>query len=243
LKTENIRIVAYKEIGKVVFIRKLAGRSLKITIKPFKEVQVILPQHVSFETAGRFVEDKMSWIRKQQEKMIRYEKKITLFKEDTVFRTKDHILSIGTHEKSTIQAVIKNRVIRINYPLFADAGDARIQQVIRRAILAALKMEAVKYLPELTNSLAGKFGFGYDQVFCRNNKTRWGSCSRTNRINLNIHLMRLPERLQEYVILHELCHTVHKHHQKSFWQLLNQITGGRARELDKELNGYSPEVF
>lgn len=206
-------------------------------------MQVIFPQFVTFETAGKFVEDKIEWIRRQQEKMRYYEKKITVFDEDTLFRTKDHVLSIGSHEKSTVKAVIQNRIIRINYPDFANVNDPRIQKVIRRAILAALKMEAVKYLPAMTQSLSEKFGFSYSRISFRNNKTRWGSCSRDNRINLNIHLMRLPLHLREYIILHELCHTVFKNHQKSFWQLLDKITGARARILDKELNAYSPEIY
>jgi predicted metal-dependent hydrolase len=95
----------------------------------------------------------------------------------------------------------------------------------------------------MTDRLARQFGFSYTQVSFRDNKSRWGSCSPDNRISLNIHLMRLPGHLQEYIVLHELCHTVHKHHQKSFWQLLDKITGGRARELDRELNMFSPQVF
>jgi predicted metal-dependent hydrolase len=243
LKAENGKVVFYKEIGEVCFIRTLSGRSLKIRIKPFSGVQVILPAFVSYETARRFVEDKIAWIQKQQEKMSRYERKVTVFSEDTVFRTKDHVLSIGIHEKPTIKAIIKNQVIRINYPAFANVKDPRIQQVIRRTILAALKMEALRYLPELTGRLANQCGFSYIQLSFRNNKTRWGSCSRDNRISLNIHLMRLPEHLRSYIVLHELCHTVHKHHQKTFWQLLDKLSGGNARKLDRELNAYSPEVF
>jgi predicted metal-dependent hydrolase len=243
LKTENVKVVIYKEIGEVSFIRKQSGRNLKITLRPFRGIRVIVPPFVSFEAAGKFVESKISWIRKQQEKMDRYERKITIFSEDTVFRTKDHVLSMGTQEKSAVQAIIKNGIIRVNYPAFADVTDERIQQVVRRAVVAALKMEASKYLPSLTVQLAGQFGFKHGQVSLRNNKTRWGSCSPDNRISLNIHLMRIPDRLQVYIILHELCHTVHKHHQKSFWQLLDQITGGQARELDRELNRYSPAVF
>ena len=243
LKTENIKIVVFREIGEVKFIRTFSGRSLKITIRPFKGVQVTVPPFIPYSTAGKFVEEKVGWIRKQQAKMSHYEKKITLYDENTVFHTIDHILSIGTHEKSTIKAVIKDRMIRINYPGFANVRDPRIQQVVRRAILAALKMEAEKYLPALTQNLAEKHGLSYNQISFRNNKTRWGSCSRDNRISLNIHLMRLPDHLRNYVILHELCHTVYKHHQRPFWQMLGKITGGRARMLDRELNGFSPEIF
>jgi predicted metal-dependent hydrolase len=216
---------------------------LKITIRPFSGVNVIYPHFVSFETAGKFVEDKMGWIRSQQEKIKKYESRVTLFREDTEFRTRDHVLSLGTHEKSTIQAIIRNQVIRINYPVYANVEDPRIQRVIRRAIHAALKLEAVRYLPALTDKLAREHGFSYGMVTVRNNKTRWGSCSGKDRISLNIHMMRLPPHLQEYIILHELCHTVHRHHQKPFWQLLDKLTGDRARKLDRELNAFNPETF
>jgi predicted metal-dependent hydrolase len=243
VKTENVKVVVFREIGEVAFIRKLSVRNLKISLKPFRGVLVTMPQFVSYEAAGKFVESKIGWIRKQQEKMKRHEQRVTLFTKDTAFRTKDHILAIGTHEKSTIQTVIRNNIIHVHHPVFAEVTDPRIQQAIRRGIVAALQMEANKHLPPITERLAKKFGFSYVHVSFRDNKTRWGSCSRDNRISLNIHLMRLPERLQEYIILHELCHTVHKHHQKSFWQLLDKITGGRARELDRQLNVYSPQVF
>ena len=243
MKTELVRIVNYKTIGEVSFIRKLSVRGLKITIKPFSGVKVIYPHFISFESAGKFVEDKMGWIRRQQEKIDKFESRVTCFREDTVFRTKDHVLSIGTHVKSTILALIKNQVIRINYPVYANVEDPRIQRVIRRAIHAALKIEAVKYLPVLTDRLAREFGLSYGQVSVRNNKTRWGSCSGRNSISLNIHIIRLPQHLQEYIILHELSHTVHRHHQKPFWQLLDRLTGGRARKLDRELDTYNPEAF
>jgi predicted metal-dependent hydrolase len=243
VKTENVKVVVFREIGEVNFIRKVTVRSMKISLRPFRGVEVTLPQFVSFEAAGKFVESKLGWIRKQQEKMKKFERRVTLFTKDTAFRTRDHILSIGTHEKSTIQTIIKNQVIHIQHPAFAEVTDARIQQAIRKGIVAALKMEANRHLPPMTDRLAKQFGFSYVQVSFRDNKSRWGSCSPDNRINLNIHLMRLPERLQEYIVLHELCHTVHKHHQKSFWQLLDKITGGRARELDRELNQYSPRIF
>ena len=54
--------------------------------------------------------------------------------------------------------------------------------------------------------LSGIYGFKYNRVFIRNQKTRWGSCSGKNNINLNINLVRVSNELQDYVILHELVH-------------------------------------
>ena len=54
--------------------------------------------------------------------------------------------------------------------------------------------------------LACRFGFKYARVFIKHNLTNWGSCSSKGNINLNLNLLRLPEHLADYVILHELCH-------------------------------------
>jgi predicted metal-dependent hydrolase len=67
------------------------------------------------------------------------------------------------------------------------------------------------------NNLAEKHGFSYNRVFIRNQKTRWGSCSSKNNINLNVNLVRLPGELADYVIIHELVHTRIKNHSKRFW--------------------------
>ena len=71
------------------------------------------------------------------------------------------------------------------------------------------------------NELADKYGFIFNKVSVRNQKTRWGSCSKNNNISLNIQLMRLSNSLIDYVILHELVHTVVKNHSILFWNTLD----------------------
>jgi len=243
VKKDTIRIIEFEGIGQVSFIRRASARNLKITIKPFRKVVVTVPFFISFEAADSFVKEKQPWIKKSQSRFIHNGHSVTTFEEDTVFCTRDHMLQLGRHRKATILTVIRNRQIRVNFPDHADVRDPRVQRAIRKAILAAWRLEAGKYLPGILQELAMKNNFTYNKVTVRNNRTRWGSCSRDNNINLNIHLIRLPAHLCEYVVLHELCHTLHKHHQKSFWQLLDKVTGGRAKILDKELNAHSPEIW
>ena len=96
------------------------------------------------------------------------------------------------------------------------------------------KAKARTVITERLNYLADKYGFDYNKLFIRNQKTRWGSCSEKNNINLNINLARLTEDLMDYVILHELVHLEIKNHSKQFWSELDKYVGN-AKELDKKL--------
>ena len=96
------------------------------------------------------------------------------------------------------------------------------------------KAAAKELLISRLNRLAQKHEFSYNRVFIRNQKTRWGSCSSVNNINLNINLARLKKELTDYVILHELVHTKIKNHSKKYWAELDKYVGD-AKTLDKEL--------
>ena len=93
---------------------------------------------------------------------------------------------------------------------------------------------AKRMLVSRLDELAREYGFAYNRVFVRNQKTLWGSCSHQNNINLNVNLVRLRSELMDYVILHELVHTQIKNHSRRFWATLDQYVGN-AKKLDKEL--------
>jgi predicted metal-dependent hydrolase len=243
LKEEIFRIFEDKEIGPIRIIKTSTAKSLRLTVKAINNTQLFIPSFVTFERAIKFIEEKRSWIRKSQLKISKRDKNITIFTEQLNFNTREHQLILGRHSKSTIQTVIRENKIIVLFPQFADMNDPRIQKVIRKSVTAAWRLEAEKLLPGIVNRLAFLYNLSYRKLSIRNNKTRWGSCSKENNISLNVHLIRLPAQLCEYVILHELCHTVHKHHQKSFWILLDQMTSGHARSLDKQLNNYAPEIW
>ena len=102
----------------------------------------------------------------------------------------------------------------------------------------ALRKKALSFLPAQLARLASLHGFVYSEVKIRKSRTRWGSCSSKKTISLSLYLMILPEHLIEYVLLHELCHTVQMNHSAAFWNLLNKYTDNKAKELRKELRGY-----
>jgi hypothetical protein len=100
------------------------------------------------------------------------------------------------------------------------------------------RVTARTQLIDRLNFLSQKYGFNYNRVFIKNQKTRWGSCSGKNNINLNINLVRLPDELIDYTILHELVHTRVKNHSRRFWNQMDKLIGN-AKSLDRKLNEYS----
>jgi predicted metal-dependent hydrolase len=106
------------------------------------------------------------------------------------------------------------------------------------AQIKQIRKKARGFLPKRLEFLAAKHGFSYGKVSLRNQKTRWGSCSAADNISLNIALVTLPVHLIDYVLLHELTHTVHKDHSADFWAKLAEICPD-AKKHRKELHKYS----
>lgn len=86
-----------------------------------------------------------------------------------------------------------------------------------------LRRQAKAELPGRIAELAARYGFTYNRVTIKHNATNWGSCSTKGNINLNLSIMRLPRVLQDYVLIHELCHLRHPDHGHGFHLLLEHL--------------------
>ena len=89
--------------------------------------------------------------------------------------------------------------------------------------IEALRRQAKSELPQRLAELATRYGFTYNKVTIKHNSTNWGSCSTRNNINLNLNIVRLPYLLQDYILLHELCHLRHHDHGHAFHLLLEHV--------------------
>ena len=101
-----------------------------------------------------------------------------------------------------------------------------------------LRREAMVVLPSRVAELAVRTGLQYRSVTIRATRSKWGSCNGRNDLSLSLYLMTLPEHLRDFVILHELCHTVHHDHSPRFHALLDRLVGGKEKLLNKELRRY-----
>lgn len=224
------------------FRKSLKARNISIRIKPFEGVLVTVPRFLSFKIANDFVESKMNWIQKNLHKIQSQEKLQTNFTFGSIFQTKFHSIFIDSTSEIKNTYLKENKSIKIYISDENEIQSIENQNYIRNVIEKILRTEAKSFLPKRVDELAKKYNFNYQKLAIKNTKTRWGSCSFKNNINLSLHLMRLREELIDYVILHELVHTKVKNHSIEFWTTLD-IHCPNSKNLDRELKKYSLRIF
>ena len=161
---------------------------------------------------------------------------------DTSFKIKsDNIdLTVEKHDKKNFVMRRQGNKFILLCPQETVFHD--IQEWLHKVVINTLKKEAKKILPPRLEKLAATHGFKYNSCSVRDMHTRWGSCNPKGNISLNTYLMLLPDRLIEYVLLHELCHTVEMNHGERFWTLLDKACGCDALGLRKELKKYKTTI-
>lgn len=97
----------------------------------------------------------------------------------------------------------------------------------------ALVNERVRFYNEI-------YGYSYNKIFIKNQKTRWGSCSRKQNLSLNYKIMFLPQKHMDYIIVHEICHLKEFNHSRKFWALVEKAIPNYL-DIKKELRNH--ELF
>ncbi len=125
-------------------------------------------------------------------------------------------------------------VIREKLPLKNPA-----EQKARDYQKKVLMKKAREYLPYRLEYFAKLYGYNYEKCRLSHADTRWGSCSSNRTISLNIGLMKVPEILRDYVILHELAHLNHMDHSREFWAEV-ETHDPNYKIHEKKLKFFSP---
>lgn len=206
IKRENI--VKYREIGEVRYVKNMRAKHISIRINQQGEVRVTVPGRLSMKRAEAFVISRRPWI---------YAKLGEISRVSGQFRLPEPGDRVHIRGEA-FQIALLDR-----------------EKTGEEALWRILLQEARCYLPDRVRFLAETHGLEYNGLKIRRMKSRWGSCTAKNSINLNSWLMMLPEHLSDYIILHELVHTLHRNHSLAFWEALDRFTLGRSKELRKEL--------
>jgi predicted metal-dependent hydrolase len=164
--------------------------------------------------------------------------KVYTFDEDPFYSTKEHKLVLKGSNRKIVSIRLSKGKINIAYPIELSSDSKDVKEAIIVGINRALEKEAKEYLPNRVAKLARKYRFEYNSIDVENEIDRWGINYGDNNIKLSIQLMRLPDHLIDYVILHELVHSVEKNHNKEgFWKLLCSVCSD-ARKYQRQLRKY-----
>ncbi len=162
-----------------------------------------------------------------------------LYTPDTRIDAEDFPLRFEQKDVSFVRAEMDETGVVCYYESAEILADNSIQAWITQALEAfARKRVKERLVPRLLN-MAKERGLGVNNVRVSSAKGRWGSCSSKGNINLSLYLILLPHHLQDYVLQHELTHLVEMNHSPRFWARLDEVCGGKAKALRKEMRGYN----
>lgn len=160
------------------------------------------------------------------------------FTPDTKFETYSFSLKIELAPVQNYYMNLKNGQLMIVCPENTQFNDQLVQNRVKNLVEKALRFEAKRLFPDKLALLAKQYKFNYKDLKINKSKTRWGSCTSLGNINLSHYCLLLPEYLIDFVMLHELCHTVEMNHGVKFWRLLDSITDNKSKILTSELKSY-----
>jgi hypothetical protein len=173
----------------------------------------------------KVIKDNEAWIKKTYEKIKKEESKAI----DLKYETGERIYFLGKEVEIEVKEGPKC-TISFNGEKFLFKMESEVlqvphkrEQIGRELYIAYLRQAGKRYLELRTRELAAQYGFKVNGITVKNIKSRWGSCSTKNNINLNLRLMMADKKVIDYVIIHELCHTIEMNHSESFWKLVESI--------------------
>ena len=108
--------------------------------------------------------------------------------------------------------------------------------------LRVLADRAMEEFPDRVRHFAPLVGVTYGKITIRNQHSRWGSCSSKGNLNFNCLLMRCPEEVRDYVVVHELCHRIEMNHSPAFWAEVERVLPG-YREQKQWLKDHGPALI
>jgi predicted metal-dependent hydrolase len=210
-------VINDEEFGKITIRRSARATQVKVRVAPDGTLRASLPLYAPIFLVKRLVKssrDELRTMLSDAQPSQEYT--------DGMHIGKSHSLVVRHIGTGVPKAERHKQQIIVTLPEGHSLSDPEVARLTRDCIITALRIEAKSYLPKRLSFLASKYGFRYEKVRFSHASGRWGSCSASGTISLNIALMKLPFELIDYVIVHELSHTVHMNHSSAFWELVSR---------------------
>ena len=209
------------EYGSVVMeyaVEYRTRKTLGICVHPDGSVEVKAPVEAPLEQIREHVHRRASWICKQQ----RYFSSFGIYTPERKYVSGESHLYLG---RQYMLRIIDSERNEVHYKGNIIEIECRHRKDARALLLAWYRKRAEIKFEEYATPLIARFNryqVKPSAIKLKDMATRWGSCTATGQILLNPRLVCAPRICIEYVIIHELCHLVHRNHTKDFYELLTQ---------------------
>jgi len=219
----------------VTLVKRTQSRNLRLSVTG-SGVRVSMPQWTPFSAGQAFALSNIAWIQgelaRQTAAPLESGQRIGKLHHVRF----EHVLG---GQPPTSRVTGTEIIVRLQTS--ETTSDPEVQARAMTAARRALKREAETLLPPRLQALARKHGRSYQTVGVKQLRRRWGSCDNHQNIVLNLFLMELPWEFIDYVLLHELSHTVEMNHGPDFWKLLSSMEP-YARDLARRLRRHQPGI-
>jgi len=178
---------------------------------------IIKSPKVSTKQIEQLLLKKSTWITNSRKKFESKKGKSINFSQgsELYFLGESHPLQLVTYEKKRTKLDFDGDIFTIYYHMYDE-------NTFQRHIDTFYKKEAKQYIPEHVEKWAEIMDVHPSHISFRKTKRQWGSCSVKNALSFNTMMMKLPLDVIQYIIVHELAHIKHKHHQKDFWKFVEK---------------------
>jgi predicted metal-dependent hydrolase len=217
------------------------AKRLRLTVQP-EGVEVVVPPRVPKHEVRRFIDSHRGWI---YEKVEKYQ--ALLSSHDGPYRLQDGVRIPFRGEPTPLAVVLADRV----HPRVVEGDGFRLElpqhlpletheDVIEGALTKHLKRQAKSDAELAIERFGEPNGLEPSGLRIKDQKRLWGSCTYAGVINLNWRLILAPVEVLDYVVVHELCHLRHRHHQPPFWRMVGEVMPDFERHRRwLKVNGHS----
>lgn len=194
-------------------LKRSNRKSIAIEIAVDGSMVVRAPLKVSMQTIERVLEKKKDWILEKQNK---HQGEATRAHDQVYYLGSCMRVRVEEHKSNLLCIEPKDGVLVIRKPAgFALNLPVFLENWYRK--------QAQKIIAEKVAHYSKMMHVTYQNITVKDQKTRWGSCSMKGNLNFNYRLIMAPERVLEYVVVHELAHRIHMDHSKAFWNQVSMV--------------------
>lgn len=200
------------------------ARNIRLSIHREKGLRITVPRTYRIEEVESFIRQKQRWITKHLQRTLQINEYVRreLDEDESIeFLGKNYPIRIITGARRGISCSMKEDYFEFHISFMIQPDDR--QKYIRAVLKKWMRTQAKHIIPFRVSMVNERIGFRFQRISIKDQRTRWGSCSKKGNLNFNYRLLMAPMEIIDYIIVHELVHLKEQNHSHRFWSIVKQF--------------------